>query len=141
MTRAEALAFLVAKPRTAQVATVRADGRPHVATVWIAVDGETVVFTTWHESVKAHNLRRDPRISLIVDDDRPPYAYVILDGAAELVEQPDPEELRAWATRIARRYMGDELADAFGERNGVPGELLVWLRPDRIVGHAGISDP
>ena len=140
MTRDEALAFLIAEPRTAQVATVRADGRPHVSSVWIDLDGDTVVFNTWHTSVKAQNIRRDPRISLIVDDDRPPFSYVILEGVAELIETPNVDELRHWATRIARRYMGDAQAEAFGKRNGVPGELLVRLRPEKIIGHTAISD-
>ncbi|MCB0205540.1 MAG: pyridoxamine 5'-phosphate oxidase family protein, partial [Anaerolineae bacterium] len=90
--------------------------------------------------VKAQNIRRDPRISLIVDDDRPPFSYVILEGVAELIETPNVDELRHWATRIARRYMGDAQAEAFGKRNGVPGELLVRLRPEKIIGHAAISD-
>ena len=140
MTKDEALAFLVAAPRTAQVATVRSDGRPHISTVWIDVDESHVVFTTWHTSVKAQNIRRDPRISLIVDDDRPPFSYVVVEGEASLIEEPDPDTLRGWATRIARRYMGDDLADAFGRRNGVPGELLVRVRPEKIIGHAAIAD-
>lgn len=140
MTNDEAFAFLLAEPRTAQVATVRADGRPHVSSVWIDLDGDTVVFTTWHTSVKTQNIRRDPRISLIVDDSRPPFAYVIFEGVAELIEQPDPDELRSWATRIARRYMGDDLAESYGVRNGVPGELLVRLRSDKIIAHAAIAD-
>lgn len=140
MTRDEAFAFLVAEPHTAQVATVRGDGRPHVSSVWIDLDDDTVVFTTWHTSVKTQNIRRDPRVSLIVDDDRPPFSYVIIEGVAELIEEPDLDELRQWATRLARRYMGDEQAEAFGIRNGVPGELLVRLRPDKIIGHAAIAD-
>ena len=140
MTTDEALAFLVAAPRTAQVATVRSDGRPHISTVWIDLDEGTVVFTTWHTSVKAQNIRRDPRISLIVDDDRPPFSYVVVEGQASLIDEPDPDILRGWATRIARRYMGDDLADAFGRRNGVPGELLVRVRPEKIIGQAAIAD-
>ena len=140
MTTDEALAFLVAAPRTAQVATVRSDGRPHISTVWIDLDEGSVVFTTWHTSVKAQNIRRDPRISLIVDDERPPFSYVVVEGEALLIDEPDPDELRGWATRIARRYMGDDLADAFGWRNGVPGELQVRVRLERIIGHAAVTD-
>lgn len=140
MSNNEALAFLVAEPHTAQAATVRADGRPHVSSIWIDLDGDTVVFTTWHTSVKAHNLRRDPRISLIVDDERPPFSYVVVEGEAELIEAPDQETLRHWTTRIARRYMGDDLAEAFGRRNAVPGEFLVRVRPSKIIGHAAIAD-
>jgi PPOX class probable F420-dependent enzyme len=77
MSPAEARAFLLARPRTAKLATVRADGRPHVAPVWFDLDGDDLRFTTWHASVKAVNLRRDPRVSLCVDDEAPPFAFVM----------------------------------------------------------------
>lgn len=133
----EALALLLARPRTAKLATVRADGRPHVAPVWFALDGDDLVFTTWHATVKAANLRRDPRVSLCVDDDAPPFAFVIVEGTATISE--NLEELRAWATRIAGRYIGPDLAESFGQRNGVPGELLVRVRVTRLIGQAEIS--
>ncbi len=46
------------------MATVRNDGRPHVVPIWFDLDGDDLVFTTWHTSVKAANLRRDPRVSI-----------------------------------------------------------------------------
>jgi PPOX class probable F420-dependent enzyme len=137
MSPAEARAFLLARPRTAKLATVRADGRPHVAPVWFDLDGDQLLFTTWHASVKAVNLRRDPRVSLCVDDEAPPFAFVIVEGLATLSD--DLAELRAWATRIAGRYMGLEQAEAFGQRNGVPGELLVRVQVTRLFGQADVS--
>ena len=138
MTRAESLAFLLERPRTAKLATVRADGRPHVAPIWYDLDGEIVVFTTWHTSVKGANIRRDPRVSLCVDDDAPPFAYVLFEGVASLSD--DLAALRHWAARIGGRYMGAELAESYGARNGVPGELLVRVTPTKIVAQAGIAD-
>ncbi len=138
LTREESLAFLVARPRTGKLATVRKDSRPHVAPIWFDLDGDTLVFTTWHTSVKAANLHHNPLASLCVDDEAPPYAYVIVEGTVTFSD--DLDELRHWATRIAGRYMGAELAEAFGQRNGVPGELLCRLTPTRIIGHTGIGD-
>jgi PPOX class probable F420-dependent enzyme len=137
MTPERVRAFLLERPRTAKLATVRADGRPHVAPVWFALDGDDLLFTTWYTTVKAANLQRDPRVSLCVDDEAPPFAFVILEGTASLSE--DLDELRLWATRIGGRYMGHGQAEAFGQRNGVPGELLVRVRPSRIVGQDDIS--
>jgi PPOX class probable F420-dependent enzyme len=137
MSPEEARAFLLERPRTAKLATVRADGRPHVAPVWFDLAGEDLVFTTWHTTVKAANLRRDPRVSLCVDDEAPPFAFVLVEGTAALSE--DLDELRHWATRIAGRYMGQEQAEAFGQRNGVAGEILVRVRPSRILGQDDIS--
>lgn len=137
LTPEQARAFLIERPRTAKLATVRADGRPHLAPIWFALDGELIVFTTWHTTVKAANLRRDPRVSLCVDDETPPFAFVIVEGLAALAD--DPAELRRWATRIAGRYMGADLAESYGQRNGVPGEILVRVQPTRIIGQAQIS--
>ena len=138
MSREEARAFLIGTARTAKAATVRADGRPHVAPVWFDLDGEDVIFTTWHASVKGRDLRRDPRISLCIDDERPPFSFVLIEGTATLSDNLD--EVKAWATRIAGRYMGVMRAKAFGERNGVPGELLVRVKPTRVVAQAGVAD-
>jgi PPOX class probable F420-dependent enzyme len=138
MSRDEALAFLLASPRTAKIATVRSDGRPHVAPVWFDLDGEQIVFTTWHASAKGRNLRRDPRVSLCVEDDHPPFAYVVVEGTVAISE--NAADVRAWATRIAARYMGRMRAKSFGERNGVPGEVLVRVTPARIIGEQGVTD-
>lgn len=139
MTREEAFAFLAAEPaRTGKLALVRSDGAPIVVPVWFALDGEDLLFNTAVDNVKGRILRRDPRVALCVDDERPPFAFVTLHGTATLSE--DPEELRAWATTIGGRYMGAERAEEFGARNGVPGELLVRVRVTRIRGQAGVAD-
>ena len=138
LSAAEARVFLLERPRTAKLASVRADGRPHVAPIWFDMDGETLVFTTWHTTVKAANLRRDPRVCLCVDDDTPPFAFVILEGTASMADEL--MELSYWATRIATRYVGAEQAERYGKRNGVPGELLVRVTPTRIVAQGGIAD-
>ncbi|MCB1249269.1 MAG: PPOX class F420-dependent oxidoreductase [Acidimicrobiales bacterium] len=134
----ERRAFLLEGTRTAKLASTRADGSPHVAPVWFLLDGDDVVCTTWHESVKAKSLRRDPRVALTVDDPTPPYAFVIVEGTATISE--DPEELVAWSTRIGARYMGADRAEEFGRRNGVPGELLVRITPTKLIAQADVSD-
>ena len=138
MTPDEYRAFLLERPRTAKLATVRADGRPHVAPVWFDLDGDMLVFTTWQTTVKAANLRRDPRVCLCIDDDTAPFAFVIVEGTAAISE--DAADLRRWATSIAGRYMGSDQADAYGQRNGVAGELLVRVTPTHVVAQARISD-
>jgi len=63
---------------------------------------------------------------------------VTVEGPAEISE--DLEEMRHWATVLAGRYMGADAAEEFGRRNAVPGELLIRLRPEKIVALAGIAD-
>jgi PPOX class probable F420-dependent enzyme len=127
----EARAFLQERPRTGKLATVRADGRPHVAPVWFALAGDTIIFTTWHTTVKAANMRRDGRVCLCVDDEAPPFAYIQIEGTASMSDEP--EALLHWATRIAGRYMGEDQAEAYGRRNSVPGELLVRMTPAKVI--------
>lgn len=130
--------FMLEGTRTGMLATVRRDGSPHVAPVWFVLEGDDVVFTTGATTVKGRNLRRDRRASLAVDDGRPPYSFVRVDGDADL--SGDAAAMLPWATRIARRYMGAERAEEYGRRNAVPGELLVRIRPRRIVSEAGVAD-
>ena len=138
MTEAEWRSFLIDTPRTAKLATVRKDGRAHVAPIWFDLDGDDLVFTTWHESVKGKAIGRDPRVSLCIDDERPPFAFVMLDGTATIDE--DPAQLRTWAARIAGRYVGRDQAEAYGERNGVPGELLVRVAITNVVAVAAVAE-
>ena len=138
MTTDEALEFLAIGTRTAKVAWVASDGRPHVAPIWFIVEGGEILFNTGAGAGKSRALRRDPRISLVVDVEEPPYAFVKVDGTVEITE--DPDELLRVATVIGGRYMGEDQAEAYGARNGVPGECLVRVRPTSIAGFDGIAD-
>lgn len=129
--------FLLKGTRTGKLATVREDGRPHVAPIWFDLDSDELVFTTWHESVKAANMRRDPRVSICVDEEVAPFAFVIVEGRVTISE--NAEERVLWARRIAARYMGEELADAYGKRNSVEGELVVRVKPTKIIAKADIA--
>ncbi|MFB7408415.1 PPOX class F420-dependent oxidoreductase [Streptomyces sp. NPDC056202] len=138
MSDAQWRTFVSEGTRTGKLATVRDDGSPHVVPIWFLLDGDEFVFNTGKETVKGRNLARDGRVSLCVDDDTPPFAFVSLSGRAELTE--DPTELRRWAGRIGARYMGEDRADEFGERNAVPGELLVRVRIEKVIAQAGVAD-
>lgn len=138
MTDEEYRSFLLDGARTATLATVRADGRPHAAPIWFDLDGDTLVFTTGESTIKALNMRRDPRVSLCIDEDEPPFHFVLIEGTAEL-EADDPD-LLYWATRLGGRYMGVERAEEYGRRNAVEGELLVRVTPQKIVAQKNISD-
>jgi PPOX class probable F420-dependent enzyme len=105
--------------------------------VWFVLDGEELVFTTWGDSVKGRNLRRNPRAAVIVDEDVVPYAFVHIRGPVTLSD--DLEELLRFATAIGGRYMGADRAGEFGRRNAVPGELLVRLRPQRVIATADVA--
>lgn len=134
----DVIEFLAEGTRTAKLGYVAADGRPLVAPVWFVVDGRELVFNTGRDTAKGRALRRDPRVVVCVDDERPPFSFVQVQGEVTLSE--DPEELVATATRIGGRYMGADRAGEFGRRNGVPGELVVRVRPTKIVKAFNLAD-
>jgi PPOX class probable F420-dependent enzyme len=138
MTAAETRALLSEGAPTAKLAVVRKDGSPFVTPIWFVMDGDDLIFTTGADTVKGRTLLRDPRVSLCVDEERPPFAYVRMDGTASISE--DPDELLRWATLLAGRYMGAEQAERFGRRNAVPGELLVRVRATRVRAVSGVAD-
>jgi PPOX class probable F420-dependent enzyme len=129
--------FLGHGTRTGKLSWLSASGRPLVAPVWFIVDGDGLVFNTNKDTAKGRALARDPRVSLCVDLEEPPYAFVQVQGEAELSEEP--AELLRTATAIAARYMGADHAEEFGKRNAVPGELVVRLRPARVLANFDIT--
>jgi PPOX class probable F420-dependent enzyme len=138
MTPEEWRSFLAAGTRTGKLSTVRPDGSPHVVPVWFVLDGDDLVLTTGRETAKGRNLVRDGRAALCVDDERPPFGFVTVWGRTRL--SGDPAEVREWAGRIGARYMGEDRADEYGERNAAPGEILVRLTPEKVVALADVAD-
>lgn len=134
----EVRAFLSYGARTGKLGVLTPSGHPHVMPVWFVLDGDDIVFNTGANTVKGRHILRDGRVSFCVDDEQPPFAYVHIRGRAVGVDgAPDVVE---WATRIAARYMGEERAEEYGRRNGVPGELLVRLTPERVIAETGVAD-
>ncbi len=129
--------FLSHGTRTGKLGYVAADGRPLIAPIWFVVHEDELWFNTGSGTAKSKAVARDPRLVLCVDLEQAPYAFVQVQGVAEVSE--DPAELVASATAIAARYMGADRAEAFGKRNGVPGELLVKLRPTKVIAHMDMT--
>ena len=131
-------AFLMHGTRTGKLATTSAGGQPHVTPIWFVLDGDDIVFTTHATSVKGRAILREPRVAIAVDDQEPPYSFVMVQGTASVSR--DFDALVEWATKIGGRYMGAERAEEFGRRNGVDGELLVRITPTRTIAHAEVSN-
>ena len=132
MTADEVRAFLSHGTRTAKLAT------SGLMPVWFVLDGQELVFTTDGDSVKGRNLRRDPRAAVVVDEEVAPYAFVQIRGHVTLSE--DLDELLPFATAIGGRCMGPDRAEEFGKRNSVPGELIVRLRPSKVLAGFNLTD-
>jgi PPOX class probable F420-dependent enzyme len=138
MTEAEWKEFVETGTRTGKLATTRKDGRPHVMPIWFLLDGDELVFNTGAETVKGRTLLRTGWASLCVDDQSPPFSFVTVSGPVTL--STDLDEMLPWAIRIAARYMGEELAEEYGRRNAVEGELLVRLRAEHVLGESRVAD-
>ena len=101
-----------------------------MAPVWFVVDGGRLAFNTGKNTAKGLALTRDPRVVMCVDDPRPPYSFVQVQGIATIGD--DPQEVLDIATRTGGRYMGADRAEEYGRRNGVPGELVVRIKPTKV---------
>jgi PPOX class probable F420-dependent enzyme len=138
MSEVEWRAFLQEGTRTGKLATTRRDGRPHVVPIWFVLEDDDLVFNTGAQTVKGRSLARMGWASLCVDDDRPPFSFVTVSGPVTI--SSDLDDVLPYATRIAARYMGEDVAEQFGRRNTVDGELLVRLRAEHVLAVRGIAD-
>jgi PPOX class probable F420-dependent enzyme len=135
---AGAVEFLSAGTRTGTLGFIAQDGRPLVAPVWFVVDKGDLVLNTAKDSAKGQALMRDPRVVPCVDEPRPPYGFVQVQGTSTLSENPD--ELLDIATRTGARYIGPDRAEEFGRCNGVPGEVVVRIRPTKVIAAFGLAE-
>ncbi|MCX8560025.1 PPOX class F420-dependent oxidoreductase [Mycolicibacterium mucogenicum] len=134
----DVIAFLSEGTRTAVLGWVATDGRPLAAPIWFVVADGELVFNTGKDTAKGRALTRDPRVVLCVDDTSPPYAFVQVQGVAAISE--DPDELLDIATRTGGRYMGADRAEEYGRRNSVPGELVVRVKPTKVIAAFDVAD-
>jgi PPOX class probable F420-dependent enzyme len=138
MTEAEWRRFIDEHTSPAIATVVRTDGRPHASPIWIYPTEDEIVMTMFHESVKVKALARDRRMTLVVQDDRPPYRFAMIEGRVVLTD--DRDAVREWAGRLGGRYMGADRAEEFAERNGVPGELLGRMSIERVHAFKNVTD-
>jgi PPOX class probable F420-dependent enzyme len=128
--RPEDVARLLEAPKVATLATYRRDGSVLLSPVWHEWRARGFTVHLGAGGINARLLRRDPRASIVVYDDVPPYAGVELRGTGRLTSEGEREVLR----RIAVRYLGEREGNAYADAatwEGVmlrlePGELRVW---------------
>jgi PPOX class probable F420-dependent enzyme len=97
----------IERSRTATLATVLPSGRPHLVAMWYAVvDGE-IWFETKAKSQKAVNLRRNPTVTVMIEDGLTYNTLrgVSIDGRAEIVDA-DPDLLLGVGISVWERYTG-----------------------------------
>jgi PPOX class probable F420-dependent enzyme len=120
------LGDLLELPRVAVLATYRGDGTVLLSPVWHEWRDDGFNVVTGSRDVKAQHLRRDPRASIVVCDDAPPYRGLELRARARLSTPDD----RAIVRRIATRYLGPQAGEQYAEGGG--DDLLVRLEPGEL---------
>jgi PPOX class probable F420-dependent enzyme len=145
MSKREIRRFLMKSTFTGKLATVKKDGSPHVVPIWFVLEsrkksnqGFDIIFTTDNTSIKARNIQRNNMVSISVDDQTPPFSFVIVYGTAKIYNI-NRDELFRIASKIALRYMGKDKAEDYGRRNSTEGEVLVRIRPKKIIAAKNIA--
>jgi general stress protein 26 len=119
---------------------LKKDGSSHVVPICFVLDDnnssrarvENIIFTTNSISVKAKNIQYNNRVSICVDDQTPPFSFVIVYGNAKIYHYKQNDRFK-WATKIAERYMGKSNAEAYGRRNSTEGEVLVRIKSTKLL--------
>lgn len=132
MTAGRAREFLAEGQRSAILATVRADGRPHATPLWYVLDGDEILINVGADTVKGRAMAHEPRVTLTVHDDAPPYSFVMVDGTATFVT--DPEQIRRDGLAIGKRYLPEEAVEGFVAYLTSPGKVSVRIKIDRLTG-------
>ncbi|MEU3824992.1 PPOX class F420-dependent oxidoreductase [Streptomyces sp. NPDC029080] len=121
-------------PNIWYVATVDADGAPHVSPMWVGLEGDLVVFNTAVGRIKERNLRRDPRVCLSSADPDDPYDRVQIRG--RVVRFVEGAEADRNMDRLAATYVGTERFEW-----GIPGErrVLAYVEPTKVRHVVGVE--
>ena len=106
----------------AHVATLMADGSPHVSPVWIAVEGDRLAIFSTAAHLKVRNLRRDPRVAISICDERNPYRSVVIRG--RVVEEIEDDTAIEIMDRMSRRYVGQDFP--------VRSSIVSLIEPERV---------
>ncbi|MFJ8696141.1 PPOX class F420-dependent oxidoreductase [Streptomyces roseolilacinus] len=127
----EAVAML-RKPNPAVLATLRSDGQPVSTATWYLWEDDGRVLVNMDEGRKRlSHLRRDPRVTLTVLDEKSWYTHVSLIG--RVVEMREDEGL-ADIDRLSRHYLGT------GYRQRDRGRVSAWIDVERWHGWGALKD-
>ncbi|MGW2844262.1 PPOX class F420-dependent oxidoreductase [Streptomyces sp. NPDC001274] len=121
---------LLDSPVFVTVATIQPDGSPQLSPVWVKRDGDDVLISTTAGRRKEQNLRRDPRVSVVVQPFAAPYTYAEIRGTAELTTEGGQELI----DELSLKYTGKKYAE-FNPSSADDGErVVVRITPRKVVG-------
>jgi len=129
-TLSDDLKQLLDSPVFVTVATVQPDGSPQVSPVWVKRDGDDLLFSTTVGRRKEANLRRDPRVSVVVQPFDAPYTYAEVRGSARLTTEGGPELI----DELSRKYTGKPYAEFNPASADDAARVVVRVTPRKVVG-------
>lgn len=121
----------LAGPHLARLSTIDPDGTPHTMPVWYEWRNGEVLISTQSLQRKVANIRRDPRVTILVDSDEFPYRGVMIRGEATL----DFDDAVGKRVSIFERYMGDrDRAEAYAQALAAKWQpVLVRVTPSKVI--------
>lgn len=114
----------------ATVATLAADGKPHLTVVWIKRDGDDLLFSTTVDRSQGKNLARDPRITVMINPPDNPYTYAEIQGTTTLT--PDPTN--ALPDELSLKYTGQPYATFNPASKNDGARIIVRITPLKVTG-------
>lgn len=123
------------QPNVAVLATVGPGGRAHAAPIWYLYEDGVFIMSSGRGSQKHRNVERHPEVTLVVDRRTLPYYAVMVQGPAE-IGPPLSEESRL---RMAVRYLGEEMGQAYVARRSGGSSVTIRLRPRRLIEYHGVA--
>ena len=120
----------VDRPRIARLGTANRDGTPHIAPVWYKFDAGDFLVLTERGSQKHKNIERDPRVTLCIDDERPPYHTVLVRARVAVEEAPG----REWREALAISYLGEESGRRYIAENMHPNDVMLRIVAEKATG-------
>ena len=127
----KARAFLQ-EPHFAVLATINQDGSPQLTIMWYLLEDDgTILMNTKIGRLKERNVRRDPRISICIEDG---YNFLTISGVVQLIT--DPEKAQQDVFRLSARYLGQEKASRqMQEQFSKEVRMSIILIPEYIIEH------
>lgn len=126
--RPEDLGDLLEMAKNAVLATHYADGTVLLSPVWHEWRDGAFEVVIGMNDVKARQLRRDPRASIVVAEDVPPYRGIEVRGSATFRPAGDTAILR----RVARRYLGTAAGDAYADQINSADQVVIRIAPGTL---------
>ncbi|MGK5732485.1 PPOX class F420-dependent oxidoreductase [Streptomyces sp. URMC 124] len=117
-------------PVFATVATIQPDGSPQLTVTWLSRDGDDLLISTTVGRRKEQNLRRDPRVTVMINPHNAPYTYAEVRGTADLTTEGGQELIN----ELSRKYTGKDYADFNPAAKDDAERVVVRVTPRKVVG-------